>query len=82
MHATTIKGGLVIPDYKHIMVAYKTEGLESQGLLHAYIQPDGSVAASVGKNLSSDNYCSFPSKPLWPTGLDRELVIGRRPGLL
>lgn len=80
VHATTIKGGLVVPDYKHITVAYKTETLGSRGLhqtLHGNIQPDGGVVASVGKILSSDNYCPFPSKPLWPTGLGRELVFGR-----
>lgn len=67
------------PDFKHITVSYKTEDLESRGLhqtLRGYVQADGSVVATAGKNLSSDNFCPFPLKPLWPTGLDGEIVIG------
>lgn len=70
----------MVPDLKHITVSYKTEELESRSLhqtLHGYVQADGSVVAIAGKRVSSDNFCPFPSKPLWPTGLDRELVIGR-----
>lgn len=31
MHLATIRGGEIIPDYKHITVAYKTEDLDSRG---------------------------------------------------
>lgn len=70
----------MVPDFKHIIVLYKTENLEFRGLyqmLHNYVQANGSVVAMPRKNLSSDNFCSFLSKPFWPIRLDGEIIIGK-----
>lgn len=56
---------------------YKNEDLESRGLyqtLHGYIQADGSVVATAGKNISSDDFCLFPARPLFRIAVSSSAV--------